>query len=459
MSNDNSVNINNFSSMNGGGGGGSDIQFSLKPSQQQQQQQNSINQSTIRTLDITQELRYEIDFDQNGWMKLIEGTAECFGTELSLNKVYKLSGTKGAVFTWTGCKIEITNNCQPYIGEKTPMPQYAGVYQELDAFRVSILDDPKKSGPRVIIVGPTDSGKSSLSKILLAYSARSGYQPLFVDLDPGQGSITIPGTISAAHIQNPLDIEEGLAGGIPLAHFYGHTSLDVNPDLFKALCKNLASFIDKQLDSSNISRISGFIANTCGWIDGLGYKILLQNIDVFKANLIIVMDNEKLYSDISSHYSQKDNSIKIIKLPKSGGVFIRPPVFRKKTRMNRIKEYFNGINDNLSPHYIVLDFKDVSIYRTGGGPAAPASALPIGTSSQIDPLQITEVYPSLDMCHSIFAISYAKQASNIFHSNVAGFLYVSDIDMETKKITVISPAPGPLPSRFLLLGTLKWMEN
>lgn len=38
-------------------------------------------------------------------------------------------------------------------------------------------------GPRVLIVGPEDVGKTSLSKILLAYALRHGRQPIFVDLD------------------------------------------------------------------------------------------------------------------------------------------------------------------------------------------------------------------------------------------------------------------------------------
>lgn len=56
-------------------------------------------------------------------------------------------------------------------------------------------------------MGPTDAGKSSLSKILLGYAARTGSQPTFVDLDIGQGSITAPGSICAAPIDRPIDIE------------------------------------------------------------------------------------------------------------------------------------------------------------------------------------------------------------------------------------------------------------
>lgn len=57
-------------------------------------------------------------------------------------------------------------------------------------------DDTK--GPVTMIVGPSDVGKSTLCKILLNYAVRMGgmsRRPIFVDLDVGQGHISIPGTI------------------------------------------------------------------------------------------------------------------------------------------------------------------------------------------------------------------------------------------------------------------------
>ena len=42
-------------------------------------------------------------------------------------------------------------------------------------------------GPVVMIVGPTDSGKTSLCKLLVNYAVRMGRRPVFVDLDVGQG--------------------------------------------------------------------------------------------------------------------------------------------------------------------------------------------------------------------------------------------------------------------------------
>lgn len=62
-------------------------------------------------------------------------------------------------------------------------------------------------GPITMLVGPTDVGKSTVSKILLNYAVRMGglsRRPIFVDLDVGQGHISIPGTIGECEIQYKL---------------------------------------------------------------------------------------------------------------------------------------------------------------------------------------------------------------------------------------------------------------
>lgn len=61
-----------------------------------------------------------------------------------------------------------------------------------------------------MVVGETDSGKSTLANILAAYAVRLGRCPTFVDLDVGQGMITVPGGIAAAALDsNSISVEVG----------------------------------------------------------------------------------------------------------------------------------------------------------------------------------------------------------------------------------------------------------
>lgn len=54
----------------------------------------------------------------------------------------------------------------------------------------------------------------------------------FVFVDVGQNLITVPGMLAAAHVKEPIDIEEGISKD-SLVYFFGHTSPAKNIPLYK----------------------------------------------------------------------------------------------------------------------------------------------------------------------------------------------------------------------------------
>lgn len=83
------------------------------------------------------------------------------------------------------------------------MTFYLNLQTQFEEKRTQAQNSAKR-GPRVLIAGPTDSGKTTLSKILLNYAARKGRECLFVDLDIGQGSISVPGMLAAISVSEPI---------------------------------------------------------------------------------------------------------------------------------------------------------------------------------------------------------------------------------------------------------------
>lgn len=143
------------------------------------------------------ELRFEVD-NEPVFIRLLQGKAELFGTELRLEQKYTFKkGSKVAIFTYHGCKIKLFGKPEvQYVAMETPMTFYSNISNALEGLRVraSNLDI---DGPNVLIAGPTDVGKSTLCRILLNYAVRNGRNPMFVDLDLGQGWVSIPGSIGA----------------------------------------------------------------------------------------------------------------------------------------------------------------------------------------------------------------------------------------------------------------------
>ena len=114
------------------------------------------------TLDVDNELRIEIGEENDAQLELTEGQAEIFGTEITRNHKYNFQpGSTVAVFTWHGCKLAIHGKTEvAYISKETPMRVYINTHAALEQMRAKAEEDNTR-GPRVMIVGPTDVGKST----------------------------------------------------------------------------------------------------------------------------------------------------------------------------------------------------------------------------------------------------------------------------------------------------------
>ncbi|KAI8877110.1 Clp1-domain-containing protein [Backusella circina FSU 941] len=425
-------------------------------------------------LDSDHEFRFEVDFNAKVQIKLAKGTAEIFGTELAVGVTYTFTGRKAAVYTWHGCTLEISGQfLVEYTANETPMNSYLNTHLALEQMRRTAKTE-NNLGPRVLVVGPHDVGKTSLCKILVSYSLRQEGTPIYISLDTTEGSITMPGTITATCISNIIDIEEGFGSSattaasmgsstMPLAYYYGFESPDENVKLYKLITSKLAQAVKGRMAVDEDCRRSGFIIDTSGLIDQVGYDIIQHVIEEFSINIVIVLGHERLYSDMNRILSSKpDNSVSIVKLKKSGGVVERDKQFKSKLQRSKIHEYFYGTPKcELSPYSMLVNHDDLTIWRVGDV-IAPSSALPIGMDSSSNETQVVKV-DNYDMClHSILAILNAdkdEHENRLLERNVTGFIYISDVDEEKRKVTILSPSPGRLPKTHLLMGSFKWMES
>ncbi|KAG1054862.1 hypothetical protein G6F43_003150 [Rhizopus delemar] len=419
------------------------------------------------------EFRFEVDFNTRAIVKLIQGTAEIFGTELAVGVEYSFTGRKAAVYTWHGCTLEVKGQFSvEYIANETPMTSYLNTHLALEQFRQRMKAD-KELGPRVLVIGPHDVGKTSLCKILASYSLKQGGTPIYVSLDTSEGSITMPGTVTATSIQHIIDVEEGFGSSattaasigsatMPLAYYYGFESPAENVKLYKLVTSKLADAVKSRMAVDEDCRTAGIVIDTSGLVDQVGYETIQHTIEAFDVNVVIVLGHERLYSDMNRILSAKQPEISIIKLSKSGGVVERDKQFKNLLQRTKVHEYFYGTPKcELSPYSMLINYDDVKIWRVGDV-IAPSSALPLGMEGSSNETQVVKV-DSHEMClHSILAILNAapdEHENRLLESNVVGFIYISDVNEEKRKLTILSPSPGRLPKQHLLMGSFKWMES
>lgn len=106
------------------------------------------------------------------------------------------------------------------------MSQWLQVHAKLQEARQQ-AQEMQHEGPRVVIVGQRDCGKTALATTLMAYAHKMGSQPLFVDLDPSGGTLLMPTTIGAAQIDR-MDMQYptlfATDNNPPLCFYFGHES-------------------------------------------------------------------------------------------------------------------------------------------------------------------------------------------------------------------------------------------
>ncbi|KAI9017058.1 Pre-mRNA cleavage complex II protein Clp1-domain-containing protein [Gaertneriomyces semiglobifer] len=423
-----------------------------------------------------QEFRFEIDVSKKTvTLKLKSGTAEIFGSELTTDPEYILSGKKLAVYTWHGCELQLKGETlTEYVADETPMASCLNVHLALEQLRQEAYQRGDV-GPKVMVVGPADVGKTSLCKILLNYAVKQGRKPIFVDIDPNEGSVSLPGTLTAAALSRPIDVEEEFAatsammGTSSLVYYYGFASFAEKPKLYETVLNRLAYTVKRKLEDPDV-RASGFIMDTPSqFVDVAGYEMLTHAIDQFGVNAILIIGHERLYSELSRRF-QSNPAVSIVKLAKSGGVVTRDRTHRRALQMHRIKEYFYGTHKNeLNPYSSLVNFADASVRRVGEGALAPSSALPLGSEPMQSSTRTIPIDAGDILLHSILAVSNAalpetpltsdEESQLVLHTNIMGFVYVSEVDETRKRMTILAPNPGKLPKRYLIMGGLKWLET
>ena len=139
-----------------------------------------IEQVVFETVELRsgQEYRFEAEWEEPLRLRLVNGTAEIFGTELAVGVEYQFRGQKAALYTWKGCAFQIL--ARPgvsYVAEDTPMAQYLNLHFAIETIRNRYLMNPNSVYPTVLIVGPRNAGKTSLTKILTAYALKQNRIP------------------------------------------------------------------------------------------------------------------------------------------------------------------------------------------------------------------------------------------------------------------------------------------
>lgn len=179
------------------------------------------------------------------------------------------------------------------------MVTYVNTHFALEKLRDEAFKS-NREGPRVLIVGPPNAGKTSLTKLLTGYATRVGRQPMVVSTDPMEHSMSLPGTLTATVFSSVIDVEEGWGSSptsgpspvpvkLPLVYYYGSPSPEDNPKLFKPVLTRMALAATSRLSDDPAVKASGLIIDTPGVTNqAASYDIISHVISEFSGKFFSI---------------------------------------------------------------------------------------------------------------------------------------------------------------------------
>ncbi|KHN98473.1 calcium-transporting ATPase 3 [Metarhizium album ARSEF 1941] len=400
------------------------------------------------------EWRFEVPAGRIISVKVLSGTAEKDGVELAVRNTYSFRAIKSKILTWHGCELEVEGRTDDdFVAEyaspeANPANAYVNLHAQLSEMRKTAVAE-RREGPRLLIAGPPTTGKSTLVRTLASYATRQGFEPIVVNADPMEGMLSLPGTLSASVFATVMDPEAVDGWGttptsgpstvpvkLPLVYYYGRNLPDDDPEFYRELTSRLAGTVSARLTEDEGVRGSGVIVDTMGVSEKskIGEDLLAHIVDELSINIIVVLGSNRMTAELSKRFSAEKTSlgevIHVIGLDRSEGVVERDEGFLEHSREQAIKEYFFGdARRALSPQIQQVDFDALVIYK-----ASDYSAYEKATLSRDG--------PSSTMQHWTFAIMHAspKDPPEVVRAaTVMGFVYVSDVDEERRKIKLLAP--------------------
>ncbi len=226
--------------------------------------------------------------DEETVVILIAGKADILGDELKPHTRYSFSNKSFAVFAHVDSIVDIIGTASRYMSP-TPNLSMVACINLYAALTKHVA----------MIVGPANSGKTTMCTTLLNLAMRDGFRPLFIDLNVAFNSIAaLPGCIGCTIPNKPSfgnfdDFNESTL----LLHF-GRTSVGKDTPFFLAQCAELNDIISlRKKDKGNTMVI--IRAPSLANIENKA-RFVLDLERIFKIDRLVIVGDEQLSHTISS---------------------------------------------------------------------------------------------------------------------------------------------------------------
>jgi polynucleotide 5'-hydroxyl-kinase GRC3/NOL9 len=194
-----------------------------------------------------------------------------------------------------------------------------------------VLDPLEKEKGIAILLGATDTGKSTLAKFLISHLCQKGLRVALVDADIGQSFLGPPTTIGFSIFKSHPDWEVILS--TPEIFFVGSTTPEGH---FPIYLKGIKKMVDKALACG----AGVILVDTTGFVLGeTGKELKRRKIELISPRFILALQKSDEIEHILELYKENQRH-RILRLPLSEKARTRSMEERRTNRTNKFREYF-----------------------------------------------------------------------------------------------------------------------
>lgn len=269
----------------------------------------------------------------------VEGHADVLGKDVFNSQVYVDVGKILPFETSAGCNIQVRGGETWLASARTAGTTiWQEIIQNIFADRVLRM---------ILIVGKTDSGKSSLATYIINKALNLGLKPRLIDADVGQGDLAPPNAIGAAVIERQItDIRDVKAR---FFEFIGSTSPVGFEQIIIKSVKKIFLRIRKLGDICIINTDGYFLDN------GVTYKLRLAQ--ELTPDLVVCLGQ----SDVYDIFKAKSSSSVVLHGKSPASNLIKSRIDRNQRRQAQLMryvsdDYYNNNNKLLSKELKRVNF-------------------------------------------------------------------------------------------------------
>ena len=270
------------------------------------------------------------------------GEASILGKDISNSKIFLGDGRVWPIETRTRCDVALSiprRKADDIEDFWTSDDQDKGtkIWEEVS---YTIFNGMATYPKSILITGPTDSGKTSLSTYIINQAIRVGLRPAVIDADIGQGDLAPPSVIGCGIVKKQiLDLRE-------LTTQYFAFVGDINPKGYdRLIARSVRRLLNKiNTGKEDRSEVNLVVINTDGYIKGSGLLGKLAIANKVHPDIIICLGEHT--SDLCMLIKARKQSgnapcLLYAKSPFSTNPIIKLKKERVQQRLDRFQRYIS----------------------------------------------------------------------------------------------------------------------